>query len=369
MKQTISITLIIAMILGVFINCPKEKKDNTALIAGALLLSNQRRSGATGLTTVSGTTTQQRQVSTARQGAQGAASAARASSGRTAMYLDKKMGEFGKELMAFSIQKSKGSKIKFNDYMALKSQINAPKSIVTFAQCTDGNNTACDGTDTNMTYNGSRSCTKGGTMTATNFRVTYAGATQDSLQMTMDGAIAYAACKEDAVDFQNYPNTTPSTITSGATTVKGTYSYSDTTTGTNFVIEEKNDYTVNSTTDMVFVAGSTAQKIENLTSKTSLKTTFNFDTLEYLGATGNSLCKGITACSPVDFTTVYGSRASYVIDGTLAIAGKVGGADAGMNLTLSNKSIVYSVKCTKPILQLTDADYAEGSTTCAITVQ
>jgi hypothetical protein len=362
MKKNISILMILAFLSITYFSCREEKKDNTLLYAGALLL-NQRRSGS-GIASTSGTVTQQRQVSTARAGATSAASAARSSSGRTA-FLEMKMKETAQKLMAMNIEKAKKGK-KFDLKNFLSKHSNSPKSILTFASCVDANNATCDGSDTTMTYNGVRTCGVSGNMTANAFRVTYSGATQDTLNMTMSGGISYAACKENAIDFQNYPNTIQATLTSGAVSINGTYSYSDTTSGsTTLVFEEKNDFTVNSTTDIVFAAGSTAVKVENLTSKQNLKTTYNIETLEYLSANGTSLCKGSTACSSISNSTVFGQRSVFVLDGTLAITGKVGGADAGLSLNLSNRSITFSYQCSKSIFTLTEADYAEGSTVCS----
>ena len=364
MNKKISFLLLLAFSVVILNGCKEEKEDNTSIIAAALLL-NQRRSSSSGVTSTTGTVTQQRQVSTARAGAQGAANAARSSSGRTA-YLELKLKENAQNLMAFNIAKLKGKKSKLKDYFT---KSNSPKSLLTFATCTDQNSASCDGSDTQMTFNGSRSCTSGGTMTANNYRVTYSGSTQDSLTLTMSGGISFSGCKESAIDFQNYPNTITSTITSGAISISGTYSFSDTVSGNNFVFEEKNDYTVNSTTDMVFASGSSAVKVENLTSKANLKTTWDFvNNYELLGSSGNSLCKGSTACSSVNFANVFGQKASYVIDGNMAITGKVGGADAGMNLTLSNRTVNFTYTCTKAISTLTEADFAEGSTTCSYTV-
>jgi hypothetical protein len=343
MKKTLSSLIILTFLASSFSSCREEKEDNTSIIAAALLL-NQRRSSSSGVTTTTGTVTQQRQASTARAGAQGAASAARSSSGRTA-YLELKIKENAKNLMAYNIGKLKGKKSNLKDYFT---KSNSPKSMLTFATCTDQSSGSCDGSDTQMTFNGSRSCSSGGSMTANNFRVNMSGTTQDALTLTMSGGISYTGCKESAIDFQNYPNTITSTITSGAISISGTYSYSDSTSGTVWSFDEKNDYTVNSTTDMVFTSGSSAVKIENLTSKANLKTTWDINNnYELLGSSGNTLCKGFTACTSVSFATVFGAKYAYVIDGTLAITGKVGGADAGMNLSLSNRTVNYTYTCKK----------------------
>jgi hypothetical protein len=345
MKKLFLFSLICLYLL----DCKNEKSDdNKTNLAILLALSN--RSGTTG------SRTQLRQVSTARTAATTAARSAR-SAARTSFHMD---GKDKKKLLSF---------FKFHSFSSPKLSYTLPtlglRSFPTAVTCTAAGGGACTDSTTSATLSGTASCGSG-TVTLNSLTSTLSGASQDSLEINLTGGdVSFSSCQNDVSDFQNYPATTKSTITSGTLTPRGIYKLNDSFSGTVSTTTTVEDLTVNGTV----VIGGTSIAMTNVRSQTTLTESLDLEKFKYIGANGAALSTADieAANSTGDFSKVFGISASSLVNGTLVVSGNIAGGDASTNQVFSNRTINYRYLCSKNWNDMTDADWS-SETVCTFTI-
>jgi hypothetical protein len=347
-KKNMKKAILFSLICLYLLDCKAQKSDdNKTNLAILLALSN--RSGTTG------SRAQLRQASTARTAATTAASSAR-SAARASFQMD---GRDKKKLMAF---------LKFHSFSNPKLSYTLPNQSLrtspTAVTCTAAGGGACTDSTTSATFSGTSACDSG-TVTLNSLTSTLSGASQDSLEINLTGGnVSFSSCQKNVTDFQNYPATSRSTITSGTLTPRGTYKLTDTISGTVSTTTTVEDLTINGTV----VIGGTSIAMTNVRSQTTLTESIDLEKFKYIGANGAALSTADTEAvnTTGDFSKVFGISASSLVNGTLVVSGNIAGGDASTNQVFSNRTINYRYLCSKNWNDMTDADWS-SDTVCTFT--
>jgi hypothetical protein len=343
-----------AILLSAFIlSCStKEKNDNKNTLA-LLLLANRN-------STTTGTRAQVRQASAGRAAGRSAASSARGAA-RTSFFIDIKKGDIRRQLNNRIHERLSG-----NYFFSTPGQPQKASTRMTAITCATSTGGACTDNSTSVVISGSSTCTNGGTTSFSSLGMTLSGATQDSLELNMtSGSISFSTCGLEASDFANYPATTRVQFKSGSIEPRGTYKATDTTTGTITETKTVESITVNGT---VVLGDNSSLVLKDVKSVTNLTEKIDANDIKFFKQNGTALTSDEVAAlfTNFDFSSVFGIGGKVIADGTLVMTGLVNGESAGANIALSNKTITWSVKCSKNFNDMTDADWA-SDTVCTFT--